>query len=154
MEKGSAVAESEDVFGVLEQEFALLARVLEANNRKRAYPLDRAPYLLLLRLADGPQSISALADMLLLDDSTVTRQVAAMQKRGLIKKVRNPADKRGALVERTAKGAGEVEAMRATRLQRIAVLFGDWPSRDREKLAELMGRANARLVANLRNEVD
>jgi DNA-binding MarR family transcriptional regulator len=133
----------------LEQAFAFLARALEAIGRKRAYPLERAHYLLLLRLRQGPASVSALAASLALDDSTVTRQVAAMLRLGLVRKLVNPDDGRSALIEPTADGAARAEAMRAVRLERIEALFADWRESDRALLAELLGRVNSQLARTL-----
>lgn len=133
----------------LEHEFAVLARVLEATQRKRRYPLERAHYLLLLQLRDGARTVSDLAAQLALDDSTVTRQVAAMERRGLVRKLANPADRRSALVESTETGARQVATMRAVRLQRIAALFAKWTEADRMVLADMLGRVNADLTASL-----
>ena len=69
---------------ILERELGQLARVLEAMQRKRNYPLDRAQYVLLRVLeTQWPTSTAALAELLLLDDSTVTRQIAAMEAAGI-----------------------------------------------------------------------
>jgi len=141
--------ETPPVIERLEQEFAFLARALEAINRKRAYPLERAHYMLLLQLRDGARAVGDLAAGLALDDSTVTRQVAAMQRRGLVRKLPNPADRRSALVERTAEGAAQAEAMRAARLERLDALFADWPEGDRAALATLLGRFNGSLSKTL-----
>nr|WP_255599468.1 MarR family transcriptional regulator [Afifella sp. IM 167] len=135
------------VVGELEQEFAFLARALEAVHRKRAYPLERAHYLLLLQLREGPRTIGDLSTALALDDSTVTRQVGAMLKRKLVRKLANPADGRSALVERTPEGASSAEEMRLARLHRIARLFAHWSETDRQCLAEMLARVNADLSA-------
>jgi DNA-binding MarR family transcriptional regulator len=133
----------------LEQEFAFLARSMEAINRKRAYPLERAHYLLLLRLADGPCSVGTLATGLALDDSTVTRQVAAMEKAGLVARRTNPADRRSTLIEPTREGAARAKRMRAQRLARIAALFSGWEEADRAALADLLARVNHQLAETL-----
>jgi DNA-binding MarR family transcriptional regulator len=147
--KDGVMEQSAEVTERLEQAFAFLARALEAISRKRAYPLERAHYLLLLRLRQGPAGVSALAASLALDDSTVTRQVAAMQRLGLVTKLANPADGRGALIEPTAEGAARAEAMQAVRLERIAALFAGWPEADRAQLATLLGRVNRQLAETL-----
>lgn len=133
----------------LEQEFAFLARSMEAINRKRAYPMERAHYLLLLRLQDGPRSIGSLATGLALDDSTVTRQVAAMEKAGLVRRRTNPADRRSALIEPTPEGSAGAAAMRALRLERIAALFADWSEADRAAFAAMLTRVNGLLAETL-----
>lgn len=136
-------ARSDGAVARLEQEFALLARRLEANSRTRPAPLPRAQYLLLLRLADGPAAVGVLAAGLGLDGSTVTRQVAAMQRHGLVRKLANPADGRGALVERTARGAAAADSTQRQRLDRIGARFAGWSEADRAELAGWLSRVNA-----------
>lgn len=137
----------------LERELTYLARRLEANARKRRYPLDRAHYLLLLNLADGPMSISALAHTLDLDDSTVTRQVAAMEKHGHVEKRANPDDGRGAIIAATREGLDAAETMRSERRTRMATIFGGWSTSDLEQFAELLARGNRQLAESARSDL-
>ena len=131
---------------VLEQELAYLARALEAIQRKRRYPLDRALYLLLRLLGrEGPQPVAAIAEALLLDASTVTRQVDALAGQGLVERIRNPGDRRSILVEVTEAGREMAATMRDMRLGRIALLFGEWDIEARGEFAEGLARLNATL---------
>jgi DNA-binding MarR family transcriptional regulator len=131
---------------ILERELAYLARALEAAQRKRNYPLDRAQYLLLGVLeGEGPQSIATLADRLLLDDSTVTRQIAAMEAQGLVDRRPHPKDGRSILVHATRRGLSIAGRMRELRLDRIATLFATWTGTERERLAKLLTKLNASL---------
>ncbi len=134
----------------LERELAFFARRLEAVHRKRGYPLERAHYLLLLQLREGPASVTDLAHHLDLDDSTVTRQIAAMQRRRLIRRVKNPADGRSTLIERTRLGAESAETMRLARLGRIETLFGAWKQADRDKFAQMLAQVNLALSDSLK----
>lgn len=124
----------------LEQQVTFLARAIEAIQRKRNYPLERAHYLLLLRLRDGARSVGELAAELALDSSTVTRQVAAMQRLGLAAKRANPRDGRSALVESTDTGRDLCETMRASRLRRFEIMLADWSVEEREQLTDAVGR--------------
>lgn len=131
----------------LEEALAFLVRGLEAVQRLRSYPLERAHYLLIgLIEREGPQSIGAAARHLLLDNSTVTRQVAVMVRQGLIRKVAHPDDARSSLLEVTPKGRAEAERMRAERLSRLGNLFRDWSEADRRTGARILARLNASLV--------
>jgi DNA-binding MarR family transcriptional regulator len=131
----------------LEEALAFLVRGLEAVQRRRSYPLERAHYLLVgLIEREGPQTIGAAARRLLLDDSTVTRQVAGMVRHGLIRKAPKPGDARSFVLEVTAKGSAEAEAMRAARLKRLARLFRDWTEEERKQGAKVLSRLNASLV--------
>ena len=139
-------ADGAGAVAALEDQITLLARTLEAVQRKRAYPLDRAAYLLLRLIeAEGPQPVGAIARLLLLDDSTATRQVAGMAKAGLVRKRRNPADARSFVVEATGQGISAAAEMRARRLARIGGMIDDWSEAERREAARMIGRLNAAL---------
>ncbi|WP_181409923.1 MarR family winged helix-turn-helix transcriptional regulator [Martelella alba] len=138
----------------LEQEAAVLARLLEALNRRRNYPLERSHYLLLLQLAEGPRKVGMLSKTLALDATTVTRQVAAMEARGLVVRKVDPDDRRSVLVARTDEGAVLAEDMRDTRRQRMDRLMTDWNSEDVDRFVAYMARFNAALYDRLENTED
>jgi len=132
-------------------QLANLARTLEAINRKRKYPLERAHYLLLLHLSDnqGPLSVGELATKLALDNSTVTRQLNAMVKSGLVEKQANPADGRSALIVPSRLGKELVESMHELRIKRIGSTLQDWTQDDIDTLTELSERLIQSLTSNL-----
>jgi DNA-binding MarR family transcriptional regulator len=135
---------------LLEGELAHLVRALEAVQRKRAYPLDRAQYLLLgLLERDGPQPIASLAGQLLSDDSTITRQVASLEQQALIDRTPNPLDGRSTLIRATRRGLRTIAQMRDLRLQRIDLLFDDWSETERATLATLPAKLNDSLRQSL-----
>jgi DNA-binding MarR family transcriptional regulator len=143
-------AAPETCIDVLERELGRLARVLEAMQRKRNYPLDRSQYVLLRLLeTQGPMPTVALADLLLLDDSTVTRQIAAMEAADLVARRANPNDGRSSLIHPTRHGLAVAKKMRHMRLERIAHLVEDWTSGEREKLAKLLQKLNVSLTDSL-----
>ena len=99
---GESDVTDEEVLGAIETQVAILMRLGEASRRatglKPHRALDRAAYVILRYLQqDGPQNVSALADRLNLDGSTVTRQVTALQHDGLVERQRDPNDGRGTL---------------------------------------------------------
>jgi len=131
----------------LEEALAFLVRGLEAVQRRRTYPLERAHYLLIRLIEEeGAQSIGAAARRLLLDDSTVTRQVAAMVRDGLIAKSTNPDDARSALLEVTDEGRERAEAMRRERLLRLTRLFRGWSTEERSEGARVLKHLNRSLT--------
>jgi DNA-binding MarR family transcriptional regulator len=135
---------------ILEQELAHLARALEAVQRKRHYPLERALYLLLCLIERaGPQSVAGVADGLLLDASTVTRQVDALKQQGMVDCIPNPQDGRSTLVRITKQGLRTMNQMRDMRLGRIALLFADWTEAERSSFATQMVKLNASLRRSL-----
>jgi DNA-binding MarR family transcriptional regulator len=136
---------------LLEQETAFLMRALEAAQRHHKYPLERAHYLALRVIeSQGPQTVASIAHHLLLDDSTVTRQVIEMEQEGLVAKRPNPADGRSAFVDITARGRSEAMRMRRQRTERIDSLVCDWSARQRRDFAVLLSRFNAALAQRAR----
>jgi DNA-binding MarR family transcriptional regulator len=134
------------VISELEEALAFLVRGLEAVQRRRSYPLERAHYLLIRLIErEGAQTIGAAARHLLLDDSTVTRQVGAMVQDGLIAKAANPDDARSTLLQVTDAGRARAEEMRQERLRRLKRLFGDWSASERAEGARVITRLNRSL---------
>ncbi|MEU8423101.1 MarR family transcriptional regulator [Micromonospora sp. NPDC048835] len=141
----------ESTLGRIETEVALLMRFGEATRRATGTAehrvLDRAAYVILRHLADaGPQNVSALAARLNLDGSTVTRQVSALQRDGLITRTPDPSDGRGTVISPTLAGLQRMAAVQAARTRLYGDMLGDWSSEDRDTLAALLGRLNQALV--------
>ncbi|WP_410815653.1 MarR family winged helix-turn-helix transcriptional regulator [Micromonospora sp. 050-3] len=137
--------------GQIETEVALLMRFGEATRRATGTAehrvLDRAAYVILRHLADaGPQNVSALAARLNLDGSTVTRQVSALQRDGLITRTPDPSDGRGTVISPTAAGLQRMAAVQAARTRLYGDMLADWSPEDRNTLAALLGRLNQALI--------
>lgn len=130
----------------LEAELALLVRGLEAVQRRRVYPLERAHYLVIRLIEEeGPKPVGEIARRLLLDASTVTRQLSVMVDSGLVRKEANPSDARSALIHVTQTGSEKASAMRSERVARLERLFQDWPESDRMECARVLARLNTSL---------
>ncbi|WP_422736239.1 MarR family winged helix-turn-helix transcriptional regulator [Micromonospora sp. WMMD729] len=143
--------DDESTLGLIETEVALLMRFGEATRRATGTAehrvLDRAAYVILRHLdAAGPQNVSALAARLNLDGSTVTRQVSALQRDGLIARAPDPTDGRGTVISPTTAGLQRMAAVQAARTRLYGDMLSDWTSEDRETLARLLGRLNQALV--------
>ncbi|MFI6241414.1 MarR family winged helix-turn-helix transcriptional regulator [Micromonospora sp. NPDC050795] len=141
----------ESTLGQIETEVALLMRFGEATRRATGTAehrvLDRAAYVILRHLADaGPQNVSALAARLNLDGSTVTRQVSALQRDGLITRTPDPSDGRGTVISPTSTGLQRMAAVQAARTRLYGDMLADWTTDDRETLARLLGRLNQALI--------
>jgi DNA-binding MarR family transcriptional regulator len=134
----------------VETELALLARSIESINRRYSLyaGLDRASYLILRSLTEaGPASVNALALRLGLDGSTVTRQTAAMESRGLIDRVADPHDRRASIATATDRGRARMEDLRRRRLAMLDAIFDAWPERDLTRLGATLHRLNDTLAA-------
>ncbi|MET8280794.1 MarR family transcriptional regulator [Micromonospora sp. NPDC005174] len=143
--------DDESTLGLIETEVALLMRFGEATRRASGSAehrvLDRAAYVILRHLdAAGPQNVSALAARLNLDGSTVTRQVSALQRDGLIVRAPDPTDGRGTVISPTTAGLQRMAAVQAARTRLYGDMLSDWTPEDREILARLLGRLNQALV--------
>jgi DNA-binding MarR family transcriptional regulator len=143
--------DDESTLGLIETEVALLMRFGEATRRASGSAehrvLDRAAYVILRHLdAAGPQNVSALAARLNLDGSTVTRQVSALQRDGLIARAPDPTDGRGTVISPTTAGLQRMAAVQAARTRLYGDMLSDWSPEDRATLAALLGRLNQALV--------
>ncbi|MGC1215532.1 MAG: MarR family transcriptional regulator [Micromonospora sp.] len=151
----TGTTKDEVTLGRIETEVALLMRLGEATRRATGTAehrvLDRAAYVILRHLdGAGPQNVSALAAKLNLDGSTVTRQVSAMQRDGLIARTPDPADGRGTVISPTPAGLQRMAAVQAARTRLYGDILAAWPPGDRETLAELLHRLNDALESRNR----
>jgi DNA-binding MarR family transcriptional regulator len=139
----------EQTAAAVEAGVAMLLRLAGRPTRPSAElhsALDRSAYLILRLLeAEGSESITAIADRLRLDASTVTRQVIAMESAGHVTRRRDAADGRSTIVEATAHGLDTLASTRAARSRVYDDVLRDWSPADRQMLAELLERLNASL---------
>jgi DNA-binding MarR family transcriptional regulator len=138
-----------DAIGTIELELVKLVRHLETFGRRSSLyvRVDRAGYLAMRVLEDlGPMSTNALALALHLDASTVTRQIAPLERGGLIERSRDPADGRSSSIALTAEGCRCMADVKRERLRCIEALVSDWDGSDQEDLAASLARLNSSLA--------
>jgi DNA-binding MarR family transcriptional regulator len=134
-EDAVAVAES---FVQLMRSFARTrAQILAAA----AHDVEWTAQMVLKCLAnEGPMRLSTLADHLQADPSTVSRQVAALVKDGLLERRADPVDGRACLLVPTDK-AGEVLKDHDTiRNEHFGRMLAGWNERDLARFAMLLRR--------------
>ncbi|MEC3998712.1 MarR family transcriptional regulator [Actinacidiphila sp. DG2A-62] len=104
--------------------------------------LDRPAISVLLTLhtAHKPLRIGEIATRMQVVGPHVTRQVQILERRGLVRRVADPDDRRASLVEPTEQGAGAAERYMASMIGWFMRAMGDWPDKDREELGRLLGR--------------
>jgi DNA-binding MarR family transcriptional regulator len=149
------VPRTETVMGAVETEVALLLRRAEATRRASAgvahRALDRAAYVILRRLDEtGPSNIGGIAAALGVDASTMTRQVAALERDGLVRRERDPADGRGTVISVTSAGTNRLRSVRKARVDLYEEVLAGWPDTDRQTLATYLRRLNEALDAHAR----
>lgn len=140
-----------DPYDHLQLELAVLARRAErarvaALDIARS-PLDRSGYLLLALLeSEGEQTMSQLASAFDLDASTVTRQIAPLERRGFVVRTRSDEDRRATLVSITPAGRRERETVRAARIAYMRTQLSGWDAGKVERLAALLEDLNGTLT--------
>jgi|SRR6476660_1743265 len=146
--------ESQNTLVQIETEITVLMRRAEASRRATAVAphraLDRAAYLILRQLEEnGPQSVNGIAQALSLDGSTVTRQVTAMERDGLVTRARDSNDGRVIMVEPTRSGRNRMTMVRRARLELYRDILADWSDDDREDLARLLTSLNTSISRHM-----
>jgi DNA-binding MarR family transcriptional regulator len=112
-------------------------RMAEAMSAGIDVAVDRRLFVLLNLIADhGPLRASELVDLLVVDQSTVSRQLAALVDAGLVSRTVDPSDRRAALVEVTAVGREAMLTARARWRRTLAEITADWPPEQRSVLLE------------------
>jgi DNA-binding MarR family transcriptional regulator len=141
-----------DAIGTIELELVKLVRHLETFGRRSSLyvRVDRAGYLAMRILEDlGPMSTNALAQALHLDASTVTRQIAPLERGGLIERSRDPADGRSSSITLTAEGRRCMADVEQERRRCIEALVSDWEGADQAGLADALARLNSSLAESV-----
>jgi DNA-binding MarR family transcriptional regulator len=118
-----------------------LPRVQRRLNAAAGVSLDRSSYWLACWLTDAESlRLSDLADVLHSDLSTVSRQVQAAERAGLVERRPDPSDGRASRVYLTAGGRDALERLRAVQRTEILAAIADWLPEDQQRFAELMSR--------------
>jgi DNA-binding MarR family transcriptional regulator len=137
---------TDDEYLAIGREFGLFFRRAERFHHSihldvAGRPLERAAYGLLSRIASGgPERLSALAAGICVDLSTVSRQVAALEAEGLVRRTPDPTDRRASLIEATETGAEVFAQNRSKWLGALRELLADWTSAERQEFARLFAR--------------
>jgi DNA-binding MarR family transcriptional regulator len=89
---------------------------------------------------EGPIRAGALAGVVQSDPSTVSRQVAALVKDGLLERRADPEDGRAALLAVTDRARTVLAEQDRIRLGRYDEMLADWDADDLSRFAELLSR--------------
>lgn len=145
-------AAEHDALEAIERELAVFVRkcripITELSAGGRSLKLTVPSYVLLVRLLEcEPQRASDLARDLGLDKSTMSRQIVALERDGLLERVEDPADGRAALVRLSRQGRRSLAETRDARRRALRVLLSGWSAQDRREFARLLNRLNADLA--------
>jgi DNA-binding MarR family transcriptional regulator len=110
---------------------------------------DITQTFLLVRLVEhGPIRATELAELACADPSTISRQVAALVKAGLVERQADPADGRASLLVATDAGQAHIDHHRRLRGLTLGPLVADWSERDRTDFLRLLRRLTRELDAH------
>lgn len=131
----------------LERELAVLlrrARGISGQLARDLHPdLEPGAYGLLLRvMGEGGSRATDLASYLGIGKPTVSRQLATLERLGLIERTRDAEDARAQVVRLTDSGREQVERVQEVRRAHFHERLAGWSDDDVELLAGLLGRLN------------
>lgn len=110
----------------IEYEIALLVRLTTAYS-PRLGSLDRSEYLMLSELEiDRPLAINELADKLLLNLSTASRQVATLESKRYVKRFPDKNNGRISLIDLTEDGQEVLKKVQKARYEVYADVLKNW----------------------------
>ncbi|MEV0370137.1 MarR family transcriptional regulator [Streptomyces sp. NPDC050636] len=136
------------VFLSLERELAVFLRRARASSGELArevHPdLESAAYGLMVRLADaGAQRATDLAGFFGVGKATMSRQLHALERLGLVAREPDPADGRAVLVRITDEGLDRFTRVRTARRAQYARRLASWDRTEVAELARLLHQLNA-----------
>jgi DNA-binding MarR family transcriptional regulator len=134
-------------FAAVEQELSLLlrrARGYLLTVARDVHPdLDASAYstLLFITTRPAPRAVD-LADYLGMNKGAVSRQIAQLERLGLVQRQPSRHDARAQLLAVTEQGRNRFTAARQARSQRIQAQLGEWEHDDILQFAHLLSRFN------------
>ncbi len=106
-----------------------------------AHDVEWSALVLLRHLAvEGPTRASAIAERLHSDPSTVSRQVAALVRDGLLERRADPEDGRASILALTDKADAVLADQEQLRRNHFAAMLAGWDERDLHRFAVLLRR--------------
>jgi DNA-binding MarR family transcriptional regulator len=112
--------------------------------------VDSAAYPVLFELSRGSLRVGDLATVVRGDLSTVSRQVSALSRLGLVRKDTDPSDGRAQLVTLTESGRDLLQSITDIRAAWLQDLLGEWEDADVQTASHRLEALGDRLEAWLR----
>jgi len=143
--QSSSVALTEPIPAPETAEDALMSLMMALGRRVRQrQPGDAVDFsafpLLKLLSHQGPMRLSALAAVLGLDASTVSRHARQLEDRGLLERTTDPNDGRASRIAVSAQGSACLAQGIETRRQLLTHALDGWTDEERETLRMLLAR--------------
>jgi DNA-binding MarR family transcriptional regulator len=117
-----------------------LLHVAKSQAPRRHPQVDPMAYPLLFNLKRCPMRVSALAEAVHVDVSTVSRQVSTLVDLGLVERGPDPDDRRAQALSVTDEGNDLLLAIREGRERWLASLLSDWSDDDVRRFTDNLAR--------------
>ncbi|WP_409300859.1 MarR family winged helix-turn-helix transcriptional regulator [Peribacillus sp. SCS-155] len=133
---------TKDSLQMVEYEIAWLVRLTTAHS-PRLGSLDRSEYVMLTEIDEnGHVAINELAEALMLNLSTASRQVANPERNNYINRFPDPSNGRISPVEITKEGREILERVQKVRNAFYAEILKEWSKEELVQLEENLSRLN------------
>lgn len=134
----------EDVAAVADNFVTLMRTFTRVRSRwmaAAAQDVEKAAHIVLRFVAnEGPVRATAIAEGLMFDPSTVSRQVASLVKDGLLERRADQGDGRASLLVVTDKAHSVLAEHDEIRLNHFADMLDGWSARDLRRFASLLAQ--------------
>ncbi|MET9294483.1 MarR family winged helix-turn-helix transcriptional regulator [Streptomyces sp. NPDC003077] len=138
------MANRDESIETIQQEMTAFARRARATAARMHPELSLVSYTLLAHLDDQKGCRATdLAAHYFLDKSTVSRQIAALEKLGFVERRLDPHDHRVQVLHPTEQGAQVLANVTASRRQAFHERLGDWDEADLARFATYLSRYNS-----------
>ncbi|MET7519184.1 MarR family winged helix-turn-helix transcriptional regulator [Streptomyces sp. NPDC005480] len=140
------MTDRETAVETIQREMTSFARRARAMAGRMHPELSLVSYTLLSHLDEkGGCRATDLATHYALDKSTVSRQVSALERAGLVMRRVDPDDHRVQVLHPTEAGADILAQVTVSRRQAFQERVADWPEEDLVRFAEYLLRYNAQV---------
>ncbi|MFD8340800.1 MarR family winged helix-turn-helix transcriptional regulator [[Kitasatospora] papulosa] len=134
----------EESLDVIQRELTAFARRARSTAARLHPDLPLVSYTLLAHIDHRHGCRAAdLAAHYMLDKSTVSRQVATLEKLGLVERHPDPSDQRTQVLHPTTAGTEALASTQASRRAAYRERLGTWTSEDLEQFAQYLLRYNS-----------
>ncbi|WP_328911215.1 MarR family winged helix-turn-helix transcriptional regulator [Streptomyces sp. NBC_00234] len=135
--------EREESLDVIQRELTAFARRARSAAARLHPELPLVSYTLLSHIDEQHGCRAAdLAAHYMLDKSTVSRQIGALEKLGLVERHSDPADHRIQVLHPTEAGTQALASTKASRRAAYRQRLGDWTADDLSQFAQYLLRYN------------
>jgi DNA-binding MarR family transcriptional regulator len=125
-----------------------LTRVHQRLHAAAGVSFDRSSYWLASWLADSESlRLSDLGEVLHTDLSTISRQVQAAERAGLVERRPDPMDGRASRVRLTRRGRTAFDRVRAAQRAEILAVIDEWSPEEQRTFVQLMDRFASSFLA-------